>query len=92
MTDYEQDEDGWYIISIPAASVLPADGGVAVTEWIGLGITAYTAAEERANCFIAIKGLKLNGEYFDITDWDEEDCAQPYYTSPDKLDVTLTLE
>lgn len=92
LTDYQQDEDGWYIISIPAESVTPNDGGQPVDTWIGLGITAYTAAEDRTGCFVALKGLSLNGEYFDITDWDEEDCAQPYYTSPSALDVTLTLD
>lgn len=92
LDDYEQDEDGWYIIAIPAESVTPNSGGAAVDSWLGLGITAYTSAVERANCFIALKGLKLGDEYFDITMWDEEDCAQPYYTSPDKLDVTLTLD
>jgi len=92
LEDYEQDEDGWYIISIPAESVTPTDSSAAVDSWVGLGITAYTSAVERANCFIAIKGLKLGDEYFDITEWDEEDCAQPYYTSPSVLDVTLTLD
>ena len=91
LEDYEQDEDGWYIISIPAESVTPTDGG-AVDSWLGLGITAYTSAVERTNCFIALKGLKLGENYFDITEWDEEDCAQPYYTSPSVLDVTLTLD
>ena len=92
LTEYEQDADGWYIISIPAESVTPNDSGAAVDSWLGLGITAYTEAVERTNCFIALKGLKLGDEYFDITEWDEEDCAQPYYTSPSVLDVTLTLD
>ena len=93
LTEYQQDEDGWYIISIPAESVTPNDeGGNPVDTWIGLGITVYTAATDRTGCFVALKGLSLNGEYFDITDWDEEDCAQPYYNVPDKLDVTLTLD
>ena len=92
LTDYEQDEDGWYIISIPAESVTPTDGGAAQTTWIGLGITAYTSAVERANCFIALKGLRLNGEYFDISFWDENSCAVPYYSSPSALEVYLTVD
>lgn len=98
LKDLERDKDGWYIVSIPAASVLPTEGadkennipGELQTSWLGLGITAYTNAKERANCYIAIKGLKLNGEYFDITDWDETTCAQVYYTSPSALDIYLT--
>ena len=96
LKDLERDENGWYIVSIPAASVIPTSGktettpGTPETSWLGLGITAYTNAKERANCFIAIKGLKLNGEYFDITNWDETTCAQTYYTSPSALDIYLT--
>ena len=98
LKDLERDENGWYIITIPAASVTPTSGadknnnipGVPQTSWIGLGITAYTNAKERANCFIALKGLKLGDQYFDITNWNEESCAQVYYTSPSVLEVYLT--
>ena len=83
-------QTGCIIISIPAASVTPMSSSEPQTSWLGLGITAYTGAEERANCFIALKGLKLNGTYFDITNWDEETCAQPYYTSPSALEIYLT--
>ena len=90
LKDLERDEDGWYIISIPAESVTPKSSGELQTSWLGMGITAYTGATERANCFIALKGLKLNGTYFDITNWDETTCAQVYYTSPSALEITLT--
>lgn len=90
LSDLERDENGWYIISIPAASVTPTSSGELQTSWLGMGITAYTNAQERTNCYIALKGLKLNGEYYDITDWDEETCAQVYYTSPSVLDIYLT--
>ena len=91
LKDLERDKDGWYIITIPAESVTPTTNkGTAETSWLGLGITAYTSAKERANCFIALKGLKFNGTYFDITNWDEETCAQTYYTSPSALEIYLT--
>ena len=90
LKDLERDENGWYIISIPAASVTPMSSSEPQTSWLGLGITAYTNAVERANCFIALKGLKLNDTYFDITNWDEETCAQTYYTSPSALEIYLT--
>lgn len=90
LKDLERDANGWYIISIPAESVTPTSSSALETSWLGLGITAYTGATERTNCFIALKGLKLNGTYFDITDWDETTCAQPYYTSPSALDIYLT--
>lgn len=90
LKDLERDENGWYIISIPAESVTPKSSGELQTSWLGMGITAYTNAKERTNCFIALKGLKLNGEYYDITSWDEETCAQVYYTSPSVLDIYLT--
>lgn len=90
LKDLERDENGWYIISIPAASVTPMSSSELQTSWLGLGITAYTGAKERANCYIALKGLKLNGTYFDITNWNEETCAQPYYTSPSALEIYLT--
>ena len=90
LSDLERDKDGWYIISIPAASVTPTNSKEPQSSWLGMGITAYTNASERTNCYIALKGLKLNGEYFDITMWDEESCAQVYYTSPSVLDVYLT--
>ena len=90
LSDLERDENGWYIISIPAASVTPTSSEELQTSWLGLGITAYTNAQERTNCYIALKGLKLNGEYYDITNWDEDTCAQVYYTSPSVLEIYLT--
>ena len=92
-------EDGWYLVYIPAESVTPTEGadkelgieGTPVDSWIGLGITAYTNATERTNCFVALKGLKFGDDYFDITEWDEDSCAKPYYTSPSALDVYLTM-
>ena len=91
LEDLEQDEDGWYIVSIPAASVLPTDSGAPVEKWSGLGISVHLPDEKKAGCFIAIKGLKLGDQYFDITDWDEDSCAEPYYGKPSGLDVVLTL-
>ena len=90
LKDLERDKDGWYIITIPAESVTPTNSSELQTSWIGMGITAYTNATERANCFIALKGLKLGDEYFDITEWNEETCAQVYYTSPSLLEIYLT--
>ena len=92
LADLEQDEDGWYIVTIPAESVTPTDGGVLVDEWIGLGISVHLPKATKANGFVAIKGLKLGEDYFDIAEWDENDCAVPYYNKPSKLDVTLTLD
>ena len=93
LTDLETDEEGWYIISIPAESVVPTatSGGAAVDVWTGLGISVHLPDETKNNCFVAFKGLKLGDEYFDVNDWDEEDCAQPYYNKPSELDITLTL-
>ena len=99
LSSLERDKDGWYIISIPAASVKPTTGadktnnipGTIASPWTGLGITAYTKANDRTNCYVALKGLKLDGQYFDITEWDENTCVQVYYTSPSALEVFLTM-
>jgi hypothetical protein len=92
----EKDEDGWYIVSIPAESVTPKSSTVDQSKWTGLGITLYFPEEiEEAwtqPCYVAIKGLKLNDEYFDITLWDAESCVQSYYNSPKEFSVTLTLD
>ena len=95
LAELEKDEDGWYIVNIPAESVTPLSGGEAQTSWIGLGVTFYGpdgADATKLACWAAIKGLKLGDEYFDITEWDEEDCVQNYYDSPSDFKITLTLD
>lgn len=92
LDQFQQDEDGWYIVEIPAESVTPMDSATPVDSWIGLGITVYLPDDKKNGCFVALKGLSFDGEFFDITEWDEEDCAQPYYNVPDKLDIVLTLD
>lgn len=97
LSSIPKDDDGWYIVSVPAESVTPMDGAIAQTSWIGLGITLYvpdgnTAWEVNPPCYAAIKGLSFNGEFFDITNWDEETCVKSFYDAPAEFDVTLTLD
>ena len=95
LSEFEKDGDGWYIVSIPAESVTPLSGGAAQTSWVGLGVTFYAPDDSDVRtlpCWAALKGLKLGEEYFDITEWDEEDCVQVYYNSPSAFDITLTLD
>ena len=95
LAEFEKDEDGWYIVSIPAESVTPLSGGEAQTSWVGLGVTFYAPDDSDVRalpCWAALKGLKLGEDYFDITEWDEEDCVQVYYNSPAAFDITLTLD
>ena len=95
LSEFEKDEDGWYIVSIPAESVTPLSGGEAQTSWVGLGVTFYAPDDSDVRalpCWAALKGLKLGEEYFDIAEWDEEDCVQVYYNSPSAFDITLTLD
>ena len=95
LSEFEKDEDGWYIVSIPAESVTPLSGGKPQTSWVGLGVTFYAPDDSDVRalpCWAALRGLKLGEEYFDITEWDEEDCVQVYYSSPSAFDITLTLD
>ena len=95
LAEFEKDEDGWYIVSIHAESVTPLSGGEAQTSWVGLGVTFYAPDDSDVRalpCWAALKGLKLGEDYFDITEWDEEDCVQVYYNSPAAFDITLTLD
>ena len=101
LADFDKTEDGWYIVSIPAESVTPTSGatqttpGVLQTSWLGLGVTFYAPEDSDVRalpCWAALRGLKLGEDYFDITEWDEEDCVQVYYSSPAAFDITLTLD
>ena len=95
LSEFAKTEDGWYIVSIPAESVTPLSGGAAQTSWLGLGVTFYAPDDSDVRplpCWAALRGLKLGDDYFDITEWDEADCVQVYYSSPAAFDITLTLD
>lgn len=100
LSDLQKDENGWYIVSVPAASVTPTSSSASQSTWTGLGITLYVPDPKTTGksaweypCYVAIKGLKLNGTYFDVADWENtEDSVQQFYKSPLELDVTLTLD
>ena len=87
LTDLECDEDGWYVISVPASSVLPSESGYLVDTWIGLGILAYI--EDTENCFVEIKNLTINGMPVDFSECDEESYVSTYYDIPNHLDVVF---
>jgi len=95
IANLEKTEDGWCIVTIPAESVTPKNSGNAQTNWIGLGITFYGPSGSNMTtlpCWAAIRGLKLGDDYFDITEWDEDDCVQSFYKSPNEFKITLTLD
>ena len=83
--EFEKTDDGWLIIKIPAEKVIPA-----VSPCLSLGITTYLPDDTRANCFVAIKDMKINDEAVDFLEYaDEDSFVSTYYTSPDALDVTI---
>ena len=101
LADLQKDENGWYIVSVPASSVTPQDsGGNALESWTSLGITLYVPDPDISGksaweypCYVAIKGLALNGEFFDVAEWENtETSVSSFYSSPNALDVVLTLD
>ena len=85
LTNWEKNDDGWYIISIPAADVIPV-GEPAES----LGVTARLPNANRASCYIAIKNMKINDVLIDFTEYiEDEEFISPYVTSPEELDVRI---
>lgn len=80
----EKTADGWCIVSIDANSVSLDDDSFEY-----LGITLYVADETRANSFISIKDLKLNGVVVDFSKVDAEEYVQAYYGTPNEFDVEI---
>ena len=86
-------KDGWYVISIPGSSVTPMDNEVPVESWLKLGITVRVPDDTRANCWVAIKDMKINNVPVDFTTWDlEDDYIVSYYSVPDNLDIKIVKE
>lgn len=83
---WEKDEDGWYIISIPAESVVPVSDPC-----FSLGITARLPDANRALCYVAIKDMKINNVPVDFTTFigNEASFIVDYVTSPNQLDIYI---
>ena len=83
---WEQDDDGWYIISIPGESVVPV-----ADPCLAMGITARLPDTNRSECYIAIKDMKINDVPVDFTVYidDETSLISDYVTSPNNLDVYI---
>ena len=83
---WEKDEDGWYIIVIPAESVVPV-----ADPCFSMGITARLPDANRANCYVAIKDMKINDVPVDFTVYvgNETSLISDYVTSPNNLDVYI---
>ena len=82
----EKDSDGWYIISIPADSVTPV-----ADPCYGLGLTARLPNEARANCFVAIRNMKIGDEAIDFSAYigEEDALVGSFYGVPDNLNIEI---
>ncbi len=86
LNTWEQDDDGWYIISIPAESVVPV-----ADPCLSLGITARLPNDNRSECYVAIKDMKISDVLVDFTEYvgEETSLISAYVTSPNNLDVYI---
>ena len=86
LSEWEQDDDGWYIILIPAEDVVPV-----ADPCFSLGITARLPNDNRSNCYVAIKEMKINDVLVDFTTYigDETSLISDYVTSPNNLDIYI---
>jgi len=83
--EFETDEDGWYIIKLTADQVIPT-----ISPCFAMGITVRLPDDNRMNCYVAIKDMKINGEAVDFLDYEDDDSfVSAYVTSPDALDFTI---
>ncbi len=81
--NWEQDDDGWYIISIEGSSVTPANDTAN-----SLGITTRLPDDDRSICYVAIKDMKINNVPVDFKEYiDDDSFISSYVTSPNELDV-----
>ena len=94
LSEIEQDDDGWYIIVVPAEKVILQDSlGTAVEKSTKMALSVAVSDDTRANCWVAIKDLYVNDEEeIDFSDWigHETEYVEPWVTSPEALTVTVT--
>ena len=85
VADFEKNADGWYVIKLSADEVIPT-----ISPCYAIGVTVRLPNDNRMNCYVAIKDMKINDEAVDFLDYvDEDSFISAYVTSPDALDVTI---
>ena len=111
LSDLQMDEDGWYIIVVPAEKVIlqedeVVDNGDGTTSTVAknvetsskIALSVGVSDDTRANCWVAIKDLYVNGDAdggvdeVDFSTWvgHETEYVEPWYTSPAAITVQIT--
>ena len=74
-------DDGWYKVEVDENDVLTNSSGLAMT----LAVSAQTQ-----DIFISIKNLRIDGKLIDFSSYNEENCVDAFYSTPNLVSAEIT--
>ena len=80
ISSLEQDDDGWYLVSVVASESFAK---LAITCMLGSGV-------QDENLFVSIKNLKIDDELIDFTEFEEGTLAAPFLSVPSEIVAVVT--